>query len=442
MPTSIRSSEEPPQQQDSYPFMDIYNQLHTINSDESRAHNVNKKLGDTNEKPASQTRKHHGNSRPRKPRKLKLEDDEEEIIKMQERLEFQKVLDNQIKAIDPELIQPLPECMNKYKIECPDDSCASSMLILLQYQSFKSFVDYSEDEEKQNEQVQAQKQDRFLLMKKKRAIRREKRKSFKMKRSLASTNRIMQQPMIIGPVLFLSPNMASNAMTYSNEIMQPSFTGPMMNPMNPMMSTCMSTTESDCTNYSEDSLGEEEWSNDFDDDQENEEEDPSRMQYEQRGYEPEYKRFKYSAPDEVQCSYGSVSQSGPASTASSSSVSSRNFDTLFDNMVQQPCCVPQANLPPSHRQASVLTMHSVSSEQEYTMSNLVPSCDTIATPMRCGESPFIPSNTILQPPPQIWYQSPAMEIPTDDYRLAPNAAVRQPTNLGVCSVNNFNIYPQ
>ncbi len=234
----------------------------------------------TNSNSTGAVKKHHGNSRPRRPRKLKLEDDEEEIIKIEERIEFQKVLDNQLKSLEPETIEPLPECQDKYHLQSPisgnggyqtsfdsfvrtsdndDDSdddeeidglgtsavkneeedeeaaiISSSdakrlnncMFILLQYQSFRSYVNYSEDEEKQNEQVQAQKMDRFQLMKKKRAIRREKRKSFKQQKTKAlsqmmtmaqqssnmmtsvpppSTLPSSQQHILMPPVLFTCP---------------------------------------------------------------------------------------------------------------------------------------------------------------------------------------------------------------------------------------------
>jgi hypothetical protein len=142
----------------------------------------------TEAKHCQSQKRRHGNSKPRRPRKLKLDDDEEEIIKQEERIEFQKIVDNLLPNVDVNMIKPLPECDGKYNISDIDDPILRSMVILLQYQSFKSYVNYSEDEEKQREQIIAQKQKRFELMKKKRAIRREKRKFFKLKKTCMRGN--------------------------------------------------------------------------------------------------------------------------------------------------------------------------------------------------------------------------------------------------------------
>ncbi len=229
-------------------------------------------------------KRHHGNSRPRRPRKLKLEDDEEEIIKIEERIEFQKVLDNQLKSLETETIEPLPECQDKYHLQSPisgnggyqtsfdsfvrtsdndDDSdddeeidglgtstvksegedeeaaiitssdakqLNNCMFILLQYQSFRSYVNYSEDVEKQNEQVQAQKMDRFQLMKKKRAIRREKRKSFKQQKTKALSQMMTMAQQSSNMMMTSAPPPSTLPSSQQNPLMAPVlFTPPVFN---------------------------------------------------------------------------------------------------------------------------------------------------------------------------------------------------------------------
>merc|ERR1712130_926386 len=129
--------------------------------------------------PSQKTRKR------RRARTLKLGDEEEAIIKEEEREAFERVLQSQL--ADPSAIGPLPECRGtKYEFK-PHHQCPPSqhlMMILLQYQSFKSYPYYTDDENVQQEQINLQKQRRHELMKQKRAIRRERRKEMKMKRGL------------------------------------------------------------------------------------------------------------------------------------------------------------------------------------------------------------------------------------------------------------------
>lgn len=119
--------------------------------------------------------------RRRKSRTLKLGEEEEEIIKQEEREEFRKVLESQFSPVSD--IKPLPECEGtQYSIQEGGGDMEHLMSILLQYQSFKSYPFYTEDEKGQLEQIKLQKLRRHELMKQKRAIRRERRKEMKNKK--------------------------------------------------------------------------------------------------------------------------------------------------------------------------------------------------------------------------------------------------------------------
>jgi hypothetical protein len=118
-------------------------------------------------------------------RRFRLGDEEEKIIMQEEQAEFRKVVEQQIAPIDIDNLSPLPECQNNrmYHIVDPESHPTEKlMMIMLQYQSFRSYNQYSEDERVQREQIKQQKASRFELMKRKRAIRREKRKIFKLRK--------------------------------------------------------------------------------------------------------------------------------------------------------------------------------------------------------------------------------------------------------------------
>jgi hypothetical protein len=115
-------------------------------------------------------------------RTLRLEDAEEEIIKQEERVEFQRVLEADLADVGS--IQPLSDFVGtQYDVQVNLKDSERLMAILLQYQTFKSFLPYyTDDETVQQEQIKQQKQTRHELMKKKRAIRRERRKEMKSKK--------------------------------------------------------------------------------------------------------------------------------------------------------------------------------------------------------------------------------------------------------------------
>jgi hypothetical protein len=129
--------------------------------------------------------------RRRKSRTLKLGEEEEEIIKKEERAEFQRVLESQFASCNVTEFKPLPEC-DGTAYSMNTENCSDMeklMMVLLQYQSFKSYPFYTEDEEGQLEQIKLQKQRRHELMKQKRAIRRERRKEMKKKRGLTGSEK-------------------------------------------------------------------------------------------------------------------------------------------------------------------------------------------------------------------------------------------------------------
>lgn len=118
----------------------------------------------------------------KRKRRVLLDEDAEKIIKQEEREEFVRVLHDQYAKIDVNQMGTLPECQGDPCLSLPrDNSWEYWMSVMLQYQSFRSFPHYTDDEEQQMKQMEWQKEMRFQLMQKKRAIKREKRRLFKLK---------------------------------------------------------------------------------------------------------------------------------------------------------------------------------------------------------------------------------------------------------------------
>jgi len=118
----------------------------------------------------------------KRKRRVLLDEEAEKIIKEEEREEFVRVLHDQYSKVDVTQIGTLPEAKDDPAVHLPtDDSWEYWMSVMLQYQSFRSFPMYTEDEEQQQKQLEWQREMRFQLMQKKRAIKREKRRMFKLK---------------------------------------------------------------------------------------------------------------------------------------------------------------------------------------------------------------------------------------------------------------------
>jgi hypothetical protein len=125
----------------------------------------------------------------KKKRNVLLDAESEKLIKQEEIHEFSKVLQEQFSHVDLNKIGTLPECEGKTEISLPRiDTWEYWMSVMMQYQSFRSFPHYSNDEEHQQKQLEWQKGMRFQLMQKKRAIKREKRRLLKLQKTLANGN--------------------------------------------------------------------------------------------------------------------------------------------------------------------------------------------------------------------------------------------------------------
>jgi hypothetical protein len=132
--------------------------------------------------PKQQQERSFNNARINRKRKVLLDEEAERIIKEEERREFRHFVEDQIKAVDLSAIDVLPEFTSneEYCLE-KDGSWQYWMSVMLQYQTCKSYSHYADDEQVQLQQIQWQKEKRFQLMQKKRAIKREKRRLFKLK---------------------------------------------------------------------------------------------------------------------------------------------------------------------------------------------------------------------------------------------------------------------
>jgi len=144
------------------------------------------------------------NTPQRKSRRSRLDPDVEAEVKKKE----QEIITQELeKTLPPvESIKPLHEefvNMPGFKlsdtthINPEENPTQYLMMILLQYQACKSFVNYTQDEEDLQEQVQIQRKYRLDYMKKKREIRRQQRKICGAKRKLqelAAPNAADQSP--------------------------------------------------------------------------------------------------------------------------------------------------------------------------------------------------------------------------------------------------------
>jgi len=124
-------------------------------------------------------------SKAKRKRNVLLDADSERLLLQQEREEFKRVLQEQFEHIDVNKLGTLPECQNVegMHLEC-DNSWEYWMSVMVQYQALRSYPHYTPDEEQQQKQLEWQKEMRFQLMQKKRAIKREKRKILKLQKQL------------------------------------------------------------------------------------------------------------------------------------------------------------------------------------------------------------------------------------------------------------------
>lgn len=132
----------------------------------------------------------------KRKRNVLLDAESENLLLQIEREEFKKVLQEQFSHVDINTLGTLPECQNVKDMHLPNDnSWLYWMSVVLQYQSFRSYPHYSTDEENQLKQVEWQKEMRFQLMQKKRAIKREKRKILKIQKKIGSNSKGSAQEM-------------------------------------------------------------------------------------------------------------------------------------------------------------------------------------------------------------------------------------------------------
>jgi hypothetical protein len=128
-------------------------------------------------------------AKPRKRRVL-LDEEAEKLIKEEERQEFGRVLQDQYSKVDISKLQGIPECQLDQSLHLHnDDSFEYWMSVMLQYQTFRSYQHYTEDESEQLKQLEYQKEMRFQLMQKKRAIKRERRRLFKLQSTWENNKR-------------------------------------------------------------------------------------------------------------------------------------------------------------------------------------------------------------------------------------------------------------
>jgi len=131
----------------------------------------------------------------KRKRKVLLDEDAEKIIKEEEREEFVRVIQDQFAKVDVAQLGTLPEAARDPLLHVPTNNTWEYwMSVMLQYQSLRSYPMYSEDEEQQQKQLNWQKEMRFQLMQKKRAIKREKRRLFKLKSSWSNKRISGAQP--------------------------------------------------------------------------------------------------------------------------------------------------------------------------------------------------------------------------------------------------------
>ena len=113
-------------------------------------------------------------------RSVLLDKEYETMLLHQEREEFSKILNEQFSDVDPNTLGTLPEFRADPDLSLENDnSWQYWMSIMLQYQTSRSYSNYTSEEEQQQKQVEWQKEMRFQLMQQKRAIKREKRKNLK-----------------------------------------------------------------------------------------------------------------------------------------------------------------------------------------------------------------------------------------------------------------------
>ena len=118
---------------------------------------------------------------PTRKRTVLLDEQYEKIIKQEEQEEFTRVIQDQYSNVDVNNITSLPEFQNDQSLNRDrDHSWEYWMSIMMQYQCARSFVHYTSDVTAQEKEKRWQKDMRFQLMQKKRAIKREKRRQLKM----------------------------------------------------------------------------------------------------------------------------------------------------------------------------------------------------------------------------------------------------------------------
>lgn len=134
----------------------------------------------------SSSAKSHTQPKTKKKRNVLLDAESEKLLQQQEREEFHKVIEEQYSHIDVKELGTLPECQGvPHMFLANDGSWIYWMSVMLQYQSMRSYAHYSTDQDKQQKQLEWQKEMRFQLMQKKRAIKREKRKLLKLQTQLS-----------------------------------------------------------------------------------------------------------------------------------------------------------------------------------------------------------------------------------------------------------------
>ncbi len=155
-------------------------------SSESPSHALSITADGSGAEVTSSSVKSHAQPKTKKKRNVLLDAESEKLLQQQEREEFHKVIEEQYSHIDVKELGTLPECQGvPHMFLANDGSWIYWMSVMLQYQSMRSYAHYSTDQDKQQKQLEWQKEMRFQLMQKKRAIKREKRKLLKLQTQLS-----------------------------------------------------------------------------------------------------------------------------------------------------------------------------------------------------------------------------------------------------------------